>query len=73
MKNGAENFDLVFFVMPSSVRERRDTLSISRVDQQAGDSTRRGQLTKLGFTVQLVPRYALLVRDQGRTRAMGGG
>lgn len=35
--------------------------------------TRRGarSFSKLGFTVQLVPRYALLVRDQGRARGEG--
>jgi len=37
-----------------------------------GGRTRHGrQFSKLGFTVQLVPRYALLVRDQGRAREKG--
>ena len=42
------------------------------ISDSIGRRTRHGrQFSKLGFTVQLVPRYALLVRDQGRAREKG--
>jgi len=40
-------------------------------DSISGWAQRGRQFSKLGFTVQLVPRYALLVRDQGRAREEG--
>lgn len=55
------------FVSSLEIFNERDVLihADARLDRQAGSAAHDHQFSKLGFTVQLVPRYALLVRDQG--------